>query len=225
MQEIIIKICMALLAAGLTALFAVQTYYRQREYELILSRYLEGSIDLLAAELSHVSEVFSHNWARCLAIIKSFRDLEDDYELNELKKGFIELQSSIHNTVAHQRLYFLTGTHDYWKVYQLALAYFTCANSVLVHEIPETIRAKLTTTKLKHPHCQIVEECAKHAKEQDDESHKYLCLIDEFVILSNALESERYRFKTIKVFRNKPEVLESIERIKKLYAELEKTAE
>lgn len=145
--------------------------------------------------------------------------------LNAIQEGSLGGKMGIADTVAHQRLYFLTGTHDYWKVYQLALAYFTCANSVLVHEIPETIRAKLTTTKLKHPHCQIVEECAKHAKEQDDESHKYLCLIDEFVILSNALESERYRFKTIKVFRNKPEVLESIERIKKLYAELEKTAE
>ncbi len=215
---------MALLAAGLAAWFAIQTYYRQREYELILSRYLEGSLDLLAAELGNVSEIFSHNWARCLAIIKSYRDLEDGYDLNELNKGFMELQSSKHNTVAHQRLYFLTGTHDYWKFYQHALAYFTSANSVLEHEIPETIRVKLTTNKFKYPHSQFCEESFKHAKEQDDESHKYLCLIDEFVFLSKALESERYRFKTIEKFRNKPKVVESIKRIKKSLASLEENS-
>ena len=43
-------------------------------------------------------------------------------------------------------------------------------------------------------------------------------LIDEFQLLSTILESERYRFKNLKKFRNKQEVQESIERIKKLCA-------
>lgn len=221
MQDIIIKICMALLAASLSAWFAIQTYYRQREYELILSRYLEGSLDLLAGELSNVSEIFSHNWARCLAIIKSYRDLEDDFDLSELNKGFIELQSSRHNPVAHQRLYTLTGTHDYWRFCQEALAYFTSANSTLVHEITEAIRAKLSTNIVNATHSQVVEHCFSHAKEQNDESHRYLALTDEYSFLSSVLESKRYRFKTLKKFRNNAKVKESIQRIKTLYASLD----
>ncbi|MGH8580591.1 MAG: hypothetical protein ACREVK_10900 [Gammaproteobacteria bacterium] len=221
MAEVLLQSSLALLAAGLTAWFAVFTYFRQREHELILSRYLESGLDLLAAEVERVSETFSHNWARCLLILKSYRDLEDQYDVGELSKGFLELQSSKHNIVAHHRLYTLTGAREYWDFYQKAMAYYTSANSVLVKEIPEVIRVKLTSDRNDTPHADIMEHGFTVAKEQDDGSHKYVQLVAELQILSAALECERYRFKDLSKFRNKPEVQESLQRIKGLLASLE----
>jgi hypothetical protein len=123
MDDVLLQTSLALFAASLTAWFAVLIYFRQREHELILSRYLEGSLDHLAAEVGIIYEAFSHNWARCLAIIKSYRDIEEQFDLEELSKGFVDLQAGKHNIVAHQRLFTLTGTNDYWVAYQLAMAH------------------------------------------------------------------------------------------------------
>jgi hypothetical protein len=220
MADALLQTSLALFAAALTAWFAVLTYFRQREHELILSRYLEGGLDLLAAEVERVSETFSHNWARCLAILKSYRDLEDQFDVEELSKGFLELQSSKHNIVAHHRLYTLTGAREYWDFYQKAMAYYTTANSVLVKEISEVIRVKLTSDRIDTPHAKIVNHGFSVAKEQDEGSHKYVQLVAELQILSAALESERYLFKNLNKFRNKTEVQESLQRVKGLLASL-----
>lgn len=214
------QVSMALLSAALAAWFAVITYFRQREHELILSRYLDGGLDLLAAEVQRVSETFSHNWARCLAILKSFRDMGTEFNTAELSQGFIELQSSKHNIVAHHRLLTLTGAAEYWHFYQKAMAYYTSANSVLVKEIPEVLRAKLTSDSLEENSEEIAEKGFVVAKEQDDRSHKFVLLVAELQTLSAALECERYTFKSLKKFKRKSEVKESIERIKSMLASL-----
>lgn len=220
MTDALLQSSLVLLGAALAAWLAVLTYFRQREHELILSRYLEGGLDLLAGEVERVSETFSHNWARCLAILKSYRDLEEQFDVEELSKGFLELQSSKHNIVAHHRLYTLTGAREYWDLYQKVMAYYTTANSILVKEITEVIRVKLTSDCIVTPHAEIAKHGFDLAKEQDDGSHKYVQLVVELQNLSAALESERYRFKNLVKFREKTEVQESLRRIKDLLASL-----
>jgi hypothetical protein len=219
MEAILLQTSLSLLAAALAAWFAVQTYYQQREYELIISRYLEGGLDLLASEVERVVAVYNHNWARCLSIISSYRDQESDFDLNELEKGFIELQSSNLNVIGHHKLFSLVGTHEYWSVYQSAMAFFTNANAVLVKQIPDVIRIKLTTARIQVNHAGIVEESFQEAKEQQDQSHKYVQLVAELQTLSAVLESERVRFKNLKDFRNKKEVQESLERLRRTFQE------
>ena len=133
MEDVILQQVWHCLSAALAGWFAVQTYFRQREHELILSRYLEGGIDLLAAELQRVITIFNHNWARCLSVLAAFRDLEADFDIAELQKGFIDLESSNPNVVAHHRLFTLVGTHEYWMAYQAATAFFAGANIVVVN--------------------------------------------------------------------------------------------
>jgi len=113
MDNAILQASLALLAAALAAWFAVHTYFRQREYELIISRYLEGGVDMLAAEIERVAAIFNHNWARCLSILSSYRDLENGFNIAELEKGFLELQSSNLNAIGHHKLYTLVGTSEY----------------------------------------------------------------------------------------------------------------
>jgi hypothetical protein len=92
---------------------------------------------------------------------------------------------------------------------------------VLVKEIPEAIRVKLTTDRINAPHSEIAKEAFSLAKEQDDASHRWVQLISEFQSLSSALESERYNFKSLCDFRKKHEVKESLERVKNLILQIE----
>ncbi|OYQ40116.1 hypothetical protein CHU94_12365 [Rhodoferax sp. TH121] len=152
-------------------------------------------------------------------MLASYRDLEGDFDPSEFEKGFVELQSSNLNIVAHHRLFTLVGTHEYWSVYQSAMAFFTSANAVLVKQIPDAIKIKLTTTRIEHAHTEVVEEGFKEAKLQQEKSQRYVQLIAELQVLSAALESERFRFAELKSFRNKAEVKASIDRLKSLFAE------
>jgi hypothetical protein len=82
----IIKGGFTLAAAGLAAWVALRLYFRQKEYELIKQRYLEGSVDIVSAEVEQALGVLMNNWARCLNIVKAYRDERADFDLQELKR-------------------------------------------------------------------------------------------------------------------------------------------
>lgn len=219
MSDIILQASLALFAAALTASFAVLTYYQQREHELIIERYLEGGIDLLAGELQRVITIFNHNWARCLSMIAAFRDLEADFDVAELQRGFHDLESSNPHVVAHHRLFRLVGTHEYWMAYQAAIAFFAAANTVLVNQIPDVLRVKLTTDKISSPFAEVAEEAFEEARKQQNLSHKYVELLTALQDLSSALESKRFKFKNLGDFRNTTQAKETIARLNRVFGE------
>jgi hypothetical protein len=89
----IIKGIFTLVPVALGAWIGLRLYFRQKEYELIKQRYLEGAVDIVAAEVEQAFGTFSHNWARCLNIVKAFRDAQNDFDAKELEKGFLDLDS------------------------------------------------------------------------------------------------------------------------------------
>ena len=92
------------LLVGLTiARVGLWIYFRQKEYELVKQRYLEQSIDILASELELAFGAFSRNWARCLQILKEYRDMEEHFEPEQLSSGFLEFESSRFQRIAHHR--------------------------------------------------------------------------------------------------------------------------
>src|SRR3954463_7558992 len=90
----LIKGAFTLAAAALAAWVALSLYFRQKEYELIKQRYLEGAVDVVAADFEAALGVLSHNWARCLHVVKLYRDEEEHLDLAELDKGFLDVDAS-----------------------------------------------------------------------------------------------------------------------------------
>lgn len=143
-------ICQELLKALLTLLVGLTIarvglwiYFRQKEYELVKQRYLEQSIDVVAAELESAMGAFSHNWGRCLQLLKEYRDIEAHFDLDKLSSGFLAFESTGFQRIAHYRLRSLVQSDVIWKVYQLALAFAASANAKAASEIPATIKARL----------------------------------------------------------------------------------
>ena len=145
------------------------TYFRQKEYEMIKQRYLEGAIDIVAAEVEQALEIVTHNWTRCVNIVKAFRDEKSDFDLNELSKGFRELDTRFHR-VPHHRIGDLVGSQRIWDVYQLAMAFAANANAKITKEIPETIRLKLSTQRIDVEPAQIVDGLFAELVKLDEES-------------------------------------------------------
>jgi hypothetical protein len=217
-QELI-KGAFTLAAAGLAAWIALRLYFRQKEYELIKQRYLEGAVDIIAAEVEQVLGVVSHSWARCLNIVKAFRDEKTDFDLKELEKGFLELDSSRFHRVAHHRIGNLAGTQLIWYIYQLAMAFAGNANTKITKEIPETLRLKLTTNRITREPGEIATAMFNELKQIDNESHKFACLIRELHALGLLLETQRLNFKSISRFPERTEVKNLIKRLQSEFAD------
>ena len=205
-------------AACLGAWLGVKVFLRQKEYDLVKQRYLEGGIDMVSAHQEEALGIFHHNWARCLQLVKMFRDTQELFELAQLQQGFLELDSSKFHAIPHHRLQVLVHTQAFWEVYQLALAFAATANTTITKEIPEAIRLKLTTNKLNADINHIAEDSFKYLKELEIQSHKFSILTRELEALAGLLQTENLTFKNVLKFNENPEVRASVERLEREFA-------
>ena len=206
-----------IVAALLTAWFALSLYHRQKEYELVKQRYLDGSVDVLASEIENSLGVFNHNWARCLNILKTYRDAGELFDIKDLDTGFIEYESVHFNQIAHYRLHSLTNTYVYWNIYQKTLAFVTNSVSLMQHEIPDVIKAKITTDAIDSDQSAIVDDAFERLKKLQKESHKFSFLSNELQTIATLLEQEKLSLKNIKVFKDKPEITKSIDNMNTIF--------
>jgi hypothetical protein len=208
--EIIIKGLVAFFVAAGAARVGIYYFFKQKEYELVKSRYLDGAVDLLLVELENGLNITSHNYTRALNIIKAYRDQKDDFDHAELKKGFIDIDKPQFHVVANHRLQILSGSDIFWSTYQLALSYFAHANITFTNEIIDVIRMKETTDKINKDRGDLIEPMLQAAKSQHEEGYKYSKLIHQFQVISDLLERNEMTFKQIEGFRNKSEVIKVV---------------
>lgn len=209
------------LGVWLGAWFALRGYFRQKEYELVKERYLEGAIDIVASEVDHSLGVEKHNWARCLEILKAFRDEKDVFDKKELSKGFLETHAMDFNRIALHRIERLVGyggAQMIWIVYQTALAEASVNNAFYTKEIPSTIRTKLTTSLIKTEPKEIVEALYEDVESRDEKSHRFADLVSALYHLGALLETEKMTFKQVGEFKNRREVMSILTKFERDFA-------
>ncbi len=225
LYQLLISGAFTVIAAGLGvwlgAMLALRGYFLQKEYELVKERYLEGAIDIVASEVEQCLGVAKHNWARCLNILKAFRDEKDEFDKEELSKGFLDLNISHLNRIAHLRiegLVGLRGAQVIWAVYQVALADAANNNTIFTKEIPEVVRMKLTTSLIETEPEEIVEELFDDLWRRDEESHRFAHLTRALYRLGAILEKERMTFKQVGKFKERPEVMDLLAELERDFA-------
>ncbi|BBB29507.1 hypothetical protein [Neptunomonas japonica] len=226
--EIIIKGIVTFCVTAGAAKVGIYFFFKQKEYELVKDRYLNGSIDLLLSELESGLSITSHNFCRALNIIKAYRDQGDNFNLDELNKGFMEIKPPQFHQVANHRLQLLSGSDIFWSTYQLALSYISNANGMLTAEIIDVIRMKETTDRIRLDRDALIEPMFQEARNQHELGFKYSKMIHQFQIIADLLERNEMSFKKIEYFRTKPEVIQVINMLQKDFSDelidLEKAA-
>jgi hypothetical protein len=127
----VIRGIFTLIAVGLGSLAALWAFFRQKQYELAKQRYLEQGVDVIAAELELCLGVVRHNYARSLQLCRTFRDYDENFDVAEIKRGFLQLNSSNFRQVAHYRVGLLIDSQTVWGVFQHAMAHAATANALL----------------------------------------------------------------------------------------------
>lgn len=209
----IVKGLFTLAAVALGSYVALRVYFRQKEYELVKQRYLEGGVDIVAAQLETSLGVVSHNWARCLQVCKSFRDTGEDFDLKELDRGFLVLDASKFQHVAHHRVGSLLQSQVVWDKFQSAMAYASSANSMITQEVPEAMRMLCTTNRNPLDHASMGRRMVEDLRRVHDKSFKFAVLERELHALSLMLEQEKLNWKAIATFSQRVEVQQLIQRL------------
>ncbi len=174
----------------------------------------------MSEELQRSLTRFNHNWARCLNIIKAYRDWEEDFDLSELEKDFKPFESGNLSLTANYRIYTVTRTHEFWMVYQAALSFLDTADSKVVKEIPAAIAGRLKTERLNNAtHAEVAEECFTQAKKLQDESHRFYELAGALQDVAYTLERERLRFKDLENLGNNENIASAVARLREKFPE------
>jgi hypothetical protein len=105
----------------------------------------------------------------------------------------------------------------YWQAYQHATGFYVTANSTRTSEIPEVIRVHVTSQVKDATPEELAEEGFKVVNDLNAKHLKYIRLVEELQTLSTALESEKFTFKSIRSFPDKPLVAASVALIEELF--------
>jgi len=215
--EIILTVSTSLLSIGIAAKLAISQYFKQREYELVLKRYLEGSVDLLAATLDEQFQNYKYNWSRAYVILKQFRDLKGNFDINKVDTNLREIECSKFNLVAQYRLDVIVGSQDLWAAYQLAFAFLQSANAFIADDFLAMLKIidgkDIPDDKRK----ETVDSVAKKLNEQDDEYNKYVVILKYFHDIASLLEDKKLTFKTVKNLKRNSVVLQINSEIEETY--------
>lgn len=216
-EEIIVTASVAILSVCGAAYFTVRQFFLEREYQLVKERYLEGSIDLLAAQLQEAIQSHKYNWAKSLTVLKQFRDFERNFDFEKLNICFIEVKSANFNIIAQYRLNELTGTDKFWTAYQLALAFVYSSEAFINDDFLALLRLKSGKDFTEEERKEVVALATEKLTEQNREIDKYFVIFKHFHKISKIFEQEKMTFKNIETFKDRPEVIAIVRKIEELF--------
>jgi hypothetical protein len=196
---------------GLKAYFK----HKQKEYELVRSRYLENTLDLLSSGVESALSTFRNNWHYSLQILKQFRQLGYLAEGNDFEKRFVRTPSGEFQIVAAYRLgRLIGGDQEFWKMEQLLFAFVDEASDFFFNDFTTGLKQAIEG-EVKRPKEEVADLYLERIQTYDKESHKYYHLLTELQTLSWFFEQEHLTFKAIKNFPKKKGVQDSISRLKR----------
>ena len=208
-------------AAYLAYSLGLKAYFKQKEYELVRSRYLENTLDLMSGGVESALSTFRNNWHYSLQILKQFRQVGDLAEGNDFEKRFVRTPSGAFQIAAAYRLgRLLGGDQEFWKMEQLLFAFVDEASDFFFNDLTPGLKQAIEG-KANRPKEEVADLYLERIQTYDKESHKYYHLLTELQTLSCFFERERLTFKAIKAFPKKKGVQDSISRLKKALQVLE----
>ena len=205
----------------LGAIAALVAFHRQKEYELVKQRYLDEGIDIVAAAFEKGAGVCSHNYARALQVLRLFREDQEKFELKDLDQGFIQLDSSNFNEVAFYRLRIVLGTSIFYDIFQCAMANFESVTSLSTTQVKQAIRRiKLEPDSINVPIDEFANKFAEEIHTQFEGTFKFARASLEINSLGVMFSRLTMSFKQVEQFRERGEVKESLERIRREYPDI-----
>jgi hypothetical protein len=219
LEQIILTISISLLTTAMAAQLALSQYFVRRESELVKERYLMGAIDQVAGHVSEEGAMHQFNWTRALMILKQFRDSES-FDLGSFDTALKDLNTRAINGIALSRLHQLVGTDFFSALCGKISAQTLVAESFIRDELMQLLKEDLRISRDKNQIENFIEVARKKLYEIGAQSIKHAKLLDGLGMLANILEREKFSFKSIDGFKNKPAVKKVLSELREEFKEI-----
>lgn len=207
-----------LLAAYIAYKCGLGTYFRRREHEQIIRRYLDEGIDRVLAGVNQAQRVFIDNHLKAL---KTLRQVEEGQKVN-IPVMFETCGRHILESTPYNKINYLIGDQVFGLFIALFLGIIDGQSEVLEKEFQQLhhiITEKGTQATLSPD--LTVEEVRVSLNVSYKKTEKCFLLTDELQQLASILEKQTtLSWPALSQFKNLPEVKQSVKRLKKIYAEL-----
>lgn len=206
------------LLAFVAAVGAIWAFYREKEYDLVRERYLDQGLDLLAGEIQHALQVEVDVFQSSFNVLRHYRDLQQEMSVALLEHQALPLDMTRFRTTTALRVQNLVDDDSFWNLLQLVYARVREFSNVYHDEILHEIRSLVSgRAELQMP----VEVYAIAIKNRTLAYHthiidlgaKSLGLVQNLI---NEIEPQEFTLRTLRRFRRRPRVQETIESAKQL---------
>jgi len=206
-----------LLGAYIAYKGGLQTYFKKREHEQIIKRYLEEGLDRASACFDHATGVFTDNYRTALHIV---REIKVDEKVNLSSVNFRTSEQRYFDVTPWFKISHLVGDIIFWRLFQLFFAFVDAKTLWFDVDFRSTV-AQVLNGKITLPKEKLLDEIKNKLDEFYEESNKYTCILHELQIMASILEKETtITWSALSKFKNRPEIKESVEKLKQIFDEL-----
>jgi len=214
----------ALGAIGVAVLaywLGLRAYQKQKEHELVRTRYLEGGVDRMAANFEYALSTLRQNEAHALQVLKVFRDI-GPHEAAELCQphSFARLDSGRMEITASHRVQELVGSQIFWNVLELLFAEAESANFFYEKDIGSVVRyAHSKPDNIQDPKG-VFDTITSKAAKWDDKAVRYYHALSALLAIATMLEVQHLRLNDVRGFRSRTEVQRVVKSIEERFPDV-----
>jgi len=211
-----IKPFLSILVALLAYILGKSAYFRQKEYELITKRYLEEGLDKISENVDSSLADFRHNWAHCLNVIKSFRELGKDMREELYTEGLIAPKPSSFELWRDYRLKDIVGDNIFNCAHQQLDAFIKESYFFFKDDLCNGIRLTLEGGKeleVVSSKEKITEAFMEEIQKFDQRARKFYELLGELQNISRIIQTQRLSFKNLEKLKTHKVVKQAVKKL------------
>ncbi len=210
-----------LVAAFIAYKYGLAAYFRRREYEQIIKRYLEEGIDRAEVSIEHAVGVFTDNNRMALSVVMALKQKMAGLivEEKDYSPAFRKYEQQYFDCIPFVKIQRLVGDTIFWKSVQLLYAFVDVKSIWFEMDFRMTVKNAIEGT-IDIPLDTLLEETKKTLEGYFEDSKKYLYILLELESIANILEKEsKLTWSKLGEFRNRSDIKGSVQTLKDKFAE------
>lgn len=212
-----IPIIAAIVAAVIVSWLGKRAYFRQKEYELIIKRYLEEGIDAISKNVEQSLSIFRYNWWKSIVILHNFENLGKDIHPKLIENPFIEPESSSFELWRHYRLSDIIGDKIFYEAHQLLVVLISKSYGFFQDDLLSTIRVAYNggrENEIIAPRKKIISEYTRKIEDWGKSAESFYVILEMLQKIASRIEKKHFKFKEIKKYRKDSEIKSSVSSLK-----------
>jgi hypothetical protein len=205
-------------AALLAYWLGSRSYFKQKEFELVRSRYLEGGLDRVSARAEESLSIVTHNFQHAIKVLRVLRDI-GPAPAAQMCEGFKGLESRELELVAVIRLQELVQGEIFWDVRQLLYSAVQEYHTLLVDDMCGTIKTVAEGAELKVTKEELLKVYEEKVVKGYLNANRFSLLLSCLHEVASAFQAQRLTLKSVREFHKQSAVSDAAKKLREKFGE------